>query len=159
MQWVIDQIARDEMTIAMHPSWTDVRVRQAMLMRLAGRYDEAKRHLKRLVRDEPGCAEAWLQLGLVHADQSEPQKAIRALKKSLRLNCERAELNYRIGLIYCGELEFDLAMESIEESDPASVEVQRHVWTTLEAMQLIGPQPVIDSRRRADIGTPDLMEE
>ncbi|MGE5609373.1 MAG: tetratricopeptide repeat protein [Bacillota bacterium] len=159
MQWILDQIARDEMTIAMHPSWTDVRVRQAMLMRLAGRYEKAKRHLRRLVRDEPGCAEAWLQLGLVYVDQSEPQKAIQALKKALRLNQERAELNYRIALIYCGELEFDLAMENIEECDPASVEVQRHVWTVLEAMQLIGPQRVIDNPRRADIGAPDLMEE
>ncbi|HEX2971175.1 MAG TPA: tetratricopeptide repeat protein, partial [Tepidisphaeraceae bacterium] len=91
MQWVIDQIARDETTAALHPSWTDVRVRQAMLLRLAGRYEEACRHLRHLVREEPGCTEAWLQLGLALADHSQPEKAMRSLKKALRLNETRAE--------------------------------------------------------------------
>ncbi|HEX2973577.1 MAG TPA: tetratricopeptide repeat protein, partial [Tepidisphaeraceae bacterium] len=115
--------------------------------------------LRHLVREEPGCTEAWLQLGLALADHSQPEKAMRSLKKALRLNETRAELNYRIGLIYCGELEFDLAMEGIEESDPASLEIQRHVWAALESMQLVGPQRVIDGVRRTDVGAADLLED
>lgn len=138
LQWVLEQIERDAAATDAHPSWTEVRMRRGMLLWLIGRHEEAEELMREQVRREPACSEAWLQLGLLLAERSRAGKAADAIGKGLIPDGRTAELEYRIGLIYCGELEFDLATELAEESGARPAEVQRRVWGVIDGLQLGG---------------------
>lgn len=156
--WVADQVQRDEVLLARHPGWADLRLRQAMLMRLVAWEDQAKAHLRRLVKEDPYCSGAWLQLGLLLAGRGRTRKAVQMLGYALRVDGRGSELGYRLGLISCGALEFDLAMERAEASAATPVDVQRQVWGVIEAMHLSGLRRGTEETGRAGVGVRDSME-
>ena len=143
LQCVSEQIDRDASALAAYPSWTDVRVRRAMLLRLVGRSGEARGLLRQVLAEESGCGQGWLQLGLLLAERGQGKKAAESLGRAIGV--AGVELDYRIGLICCGDLEFDLAMEAVEASDAEPGEVQRRIWGVSEEMRLTG-------LRRAEAG-------
>ncbi len=60
---------------------------------------------------------------------------------AIQIQPEYADLHYRLGLIYCGEAEFDLAMERLEEAarlNKGNPDFQRHLWAALQGLQMNG---------------------
>ncbi len=136
LNWVEELIERDRMALLAHPTWTDLRVRRAMLLRLVGRSDHARTLLQQVVNQEPACSQAWLQLAFLLAERGHQKKAAHALASAF--NVDDVKLDYRIALICCGDLEFDLAMEALEQTDSDPAEVQRRIWTLINEMQMTG---------------------
>ncbi|HEV8607729.1 MAG TPA: tetratricopeptide repeat protein [Tepidisphaeraceae bacterium] len=134
--WIEEQIDEDQRTLVRHPRWNDVRVRLAGMLRLLDRMDEAVELLRRAVLSDTSCGDAWFQLGLNFVDTDNLDRAILAFQSGLVLDGKRADAEYRVGLIYCGELEFDLAMEVAGGLDD---DMQRQVWVVLDAMGLCDP--------------------
>jgi tetratricopeptide (TPR) repeat protein len=131
--WVAEQIEEDRQTLARHPRWNDVRVRLATMLRLLDQMDESVELLRRAILSDTASGDAWFALGLNFVDADSLDRAILAFQSGLVLDGKRTEAEYRLGLLYCGELEFDLAMEAAGELDD---DVQRQVWVVLDALGL-----------------------
>jgi tetratricopeptide (TPR) repeat protein len=147
-EWVAEQIAKDRMVLAAHPRWNDVKVRLGMLLRLLGRGGEAMAYLRPVVNEEPGYRQAWMQLGLVHADRRAPRKAAAAFASAIDLDPHLLETEYRLSLIYCGSLEFELAMEKLEEQ-PGGNDIIRRIWVTIDGLRMC-PTPAGEQQRETE---------
>ena len=134
--WVKEQIEEDRQTLERHPRWNDVRVRLAGMLRLLDQMDEAVELLRRAVLADTSSGDAWFGLGLNFVDADSLDRAILAFQSGLLLDQKRTTDEYQLGLIYCGELEFDLAME---EAGGLDEDMQRQVWVALDAMGLCDP--------------------
>jgi len=75
-------------------------------------------------------------MGLSFVDADSLDRAILAFQSGLVLDTRRTEAEYRLALLYCGELEFDLAMEAAGQLDE---DMQRQAWVVLDAMGLCDP--------------------
>jgi tetratricopeptide (TPR) repeat protein len=151
-QWLETQIDRYESLLAEHPTWTDVRVRYGMLLKLMGRWQEAADAFENATRQNPSYVEAWVQLALALRETGDVAGAMRALETAIQVKPEYADLHYRLGLIYCSEMEFDLAMERMEDAvalNSKNPDFQRHLWVVLQGLQMSGRRrrsPELDER-------------
>jgi tetratricopeptide (TPR) repeat protein len=148
-EWIEDQLDRDGIILAQHPGWNDVRVRSALLQRLAGESAAAMELLRAALLQDPSCNSAWMQLGLLFADGGETDKAISAFESALALDARMNELEYRVGLVYCNRMEFDLAMERIETWGVEGSDIQRRVWVAIDGMRMEPPKPSIRRQPRS----------
>ena len=140
-QWIDTQIDRYEIILGEHPSWTDVRVRYGMLLKLVGRWDDAETAFDQATKQNPSYVEAWVQLALARRETGDATGAMAALETAIQVKPEYADLHYRLGLIYCSEMEFDLAMERMEEAvalNKNNPDFQRHLWVVLQGLQMSG---------------------
>jgi tetratricopeptide (TPR) repeat protein len=143
-EWLETQVERYQYLLERHPSWSDMRVRCGMLLKLLGRPDDAAACFEQAARDNPGYAEAWVQLGLVKHQVGDVRGAIDALEMAIQIKPDYADLHYRLGLIYCGEAEFDLAMERLEQAvqlNGQNPDFQRQLLVALQSMQMNGRRP------------------
>ena len=103
------------------------------MLRLLDQMDEAVELLRRAVLADTASGDAWFGLGLNFVDADSLDRAILAFQSGLLIDQKRVSAEYRLGLIYCGELEFDLSMEGAGRLDE---DMQRQVWVSLDAMGL-----------------------
>ena len=99
-----------------HPTWTDVRVRCGMLLKLVGRCEQPIECFEQATRENPVLRRS---VGADRADAAPAWATSPGRWRRWRWRSrspEYADLHYRLGLIYCGEMEFDLAMERLEEA-------------------------------------------
>src|SRR5258705_7835688 len=115
----------DRQFVSQHPQWNDVCVRLAAMLRLLDQNEESVELLRRAILADTASGDAWFGLGLNFVDADNLDRAILAFQSGLVLDRKRTEVEYRIGLLYCGELEFDLAMETAGGLDEL---MQRQVW-------------------------------
>ena len=134
--WVAEQIEEDRQLLNRHPRWNDVRVRLAGMLRLLDRMDESIELLRKAILSDTSSGDAWCALGLNFIDTDSLDRAILAFQSGLVLDSKRSEAEYRLGLLYCGETEFNLAMEAAGELDE---DMQRQAWVVLDAMGLCEP--------------------
>jgi len=147
-EWLEQQAGRYETVLAAHPSWTDVRVRHGMLLKLLGQYEPAIQQLEKATTENPGYAEAWVQLGLARQEAGDADGAMKAFETAVQVRPEWADLHYRLGLIYCGQMEFDLALEQLEIAtslNKGNPDFQRQLWVAIEGMQMHGRRPAQDA--------------
>jgi tetratricopeptide (TPR) repeat protein len=152
-QWLEGQVKRYEAILEEHPTWTDIRLRCGMLLKLVGRGAAAIECFEQATRENPSYAEAWVQMGLTRHQLGDVAGAMQALEMAIQIRPEFADLHYRLGLIYCGEMEFDLAMERLENAthlNKQNPEFHRQLWVALEGMQMKG--------RRAAAQMPERTE-
>ena len=94
--------------------------------------------LNKAVRLDPKFAAAYLQLGIVHAEQKHLSEAISAYQKALELDPRMPEAHYRLAQAYAGtgeklkaqkefELHHQLAKESAEDVERERRQVQQFV--------------------------------
>jgi Tfp pilus assembly protein PilF len=131
------QVEQDQAVLMEHDNLPPVRLRHAMLLRLLGRAEEAWQSLRHAVRDDPSCERVWIQVALTRADQWDTREAMRAIERSLAFDCDRARALYDLGLLYCGQTEFDLAMEQWTEAQGADAD--RLIWSMIDDLHLLGP--------------------
>jgi tetratricopeptide (TPR) repeat protein len=152
-EWIEQQVERYQQLLDANPAWADVRVRCGMLLKLVGRCDEAIACFDHAARDNPAYAEAWVQLGLTRHQVGDTAGAIAALETAIQIKPEYADLHYRLGMIYCGEMEFDVAMERLEHAaalNKQNPDFQRQLWVALEGMQMHGHRPAGTMSRRIE---------
>ncbi len=92
---------------------------------------QVERLLTRAVEIDPGCAAAYLQLGILAYSQHESEEAIRFYSKAIAADPQLGEAHYRLGVAYDrmgaaekAAHEFQLHDE-IEKQQAAAVERER----------------------------------
>jgi tetratricopeptide (TPR) repeat protein len=78
-------------------------------------YKEAIRLLKKVTKDEPSNAEAWVLLGDCYARLGKNKNAIRAYKKVIGINPEHADAIFRLGVNYTRLGNHSNAIEAYKE--------------------------------------------
>jgi tetratricopeptide (TPR) repeat protein len=152
-EWLEAQVKRYEAILDEHPTWTDIRLRCGMLLKLIGRAEEAVEYFEQATRDNPSYSEAWVQMGLTRHQLGDVKGALDALEMAVQIRPDYADLHYRLGLIYCGEMEFDLAMERLETAtalNKQNPEFHRQLWVALEGMQMKGRGGIAQATERAE---------
>ena len=135
------QIDWYQAALAQHPDWTDVRMRYGMVLKLAGQNADAARQFELVTQESPAWVEAWVRLALSRRDAGNAAGAIDALNSALQIRPECAELHYRLGLIYCSEMEFELALERLScaaAMNGQAADFSRQFWAILQGLQLAG---------------------
>jgi Tfp pilus assembly protein PilF len=147
------QVERDQAILMEHDSLPPVRLRHAMLLRLLGRAEEAEQSLRHALGADPSCERARIRLALTRADQWDTVGALRAIDRSLAFDSHRASALYDLALLYCGQLEFDLAMENwtAEHGEDAD----HLIWSMIDDLCLVGPR----SRAVAALADAALSEQ
>jgi tetratricopeptide (TPR) repeat protein len=144
------QIEHDRAVLMERADLTPVRLRQAMLLRLLNRGEEAEQSLRGAIEQDPSCERTWIQLALSRADQWDAREAMGAIARSLAFDCDRARGLYELGLLYCGQLEFDLVMESWTERNGSDGDFL--IWSLIDDLHLTGPTRGRDARSTVDSG-------
>jgi Tfp pilus assembly protein PilF len=142
-QAIATQLGWYETVLSEHPAWTDVRMRYGMILKLAGRHAEAARQFELVVKDNPAHVEAWLQLAMSRRAAGNDASAREALQQAIQIHPQQCELHYRLGLIYCSEMEFDLALERLQiaaELSGQAADFPRQFWAILQELQPTGLQ-------------------
>jgi tetratricopeptide (TPR) repeat protein len=92
---------------------------------------QAEALLDKAVRIDPKFGEAYLQLGILHAERGDFERAIRDYKKAIEVSPQLSEAHYRLGSAYRrigeeskAEQEFQ-EYEKIEKAEAAAIESQR----------------------------------
>lgn len=144
------QIEQDQAVLMERADLTPVRLRHAMLLRLLNRAEEAEQSLRGAIEQDPSCERTWVQFALARSDQWDAREAMRAIERSLAFDCDRARGLYELGLLYCGELEFDLAIESWTERQGA--ESDYVIWSLIDDLRMVGPSRGREARSAVDSG-------
>jgi len=92
---------------------------------------QAEGLLEKAVRADPKLGEAYLQLGILHSEKGDFERAIRDYKKAIEVSPQLGEAHYRLGLAYRrikeeskAEQEFRV-YEKMEKAETAAIESQR----------------------------------
>ncbi|MBK7860566.1 MAG: metallopeptidase family protein [Archangiaceae bacterium] len=95
------------------PDAFDARLEHALALFECGRFEESKRELTALTRDEPDDAAAWHYLGLTAEREGDTEAARRLFEKAQRLDPGQYPLPVRLS-----DAEFDAAVEAAIEGLP-----------------------------------------
>lgn len=144
------QIEQDQAVLMERADLPPVRLRHAMLLRLLNRAEEAEQSLRGAIEHDPSCERTWIQLALTRADQWDVREAMRLIERSLGFDSERARGLYELGLLYCGQLEFDLSMEAWTERQ--GDDADHLIWSLVDDLHMLGPAVGRDARSPVDAG-------
>lgn len=134
-QVIAKQLKHYDLILDERPEWSDVRIRQGMLFKLAGHWEDAARAFEAATTQNPAQVEAWTHLAMARRELGDIPGAMAALESAIQIKPQQAELHYKLALIYCSEMEFDLALEKLEQ---ASALDNRQIWVALEGLQMAG---------------------
>lgn len=89
---------------------------EAMKLSLAGKLDQAISRLERALMIFPDYFAALQQLGLLHIDKNESQKALAPLRKAISINPQAPLAHLALGIACVNLSQFELAIESLERA-------------------------------------------
>lgn len=137
-EWLEDLIETDRQILDRHGLWNDVRLRLGMTLRLTGHPEQAWGCFRDALEVDPKCPAAWVQLGMCLSDCGKVEQALDAFAAALRLDRGQAETYYRLALACAGDMEFELALEKLEESAEEPADVNRRIWVAIDSLQMTG---------------------
>ena len=87
----------------------------------------------------PAYAKARLKLALALREKKQTALALEMLQEILQINTEFVDLHYRLGLMYCDRLQFELAVEhfQFDGSQPSQENVYENLHLALQNMGLV----------------------
>jgi tetratricopeptide (TPR) repeat protein len=80
------------------------------------RYDEAKRAFEEAVACREDWAEAWTNLGTVHAIQGDNRKAMRCYDEALKLDGKNPECHNNVGQVLTREGKYETALRAFDQA-------------------------------------------
>src|SRR5256886_2002642 len=80
--------------LELDPHHADAHVNLGRLLVEADRAEEAETHFRAAVADHPGHATAWFNLGIALEDRRRPNDAVKADRKSTRLNSSHSQISH-----------------------------------------------------------------
>lgn len=147
-----------------HPDYPDYRYRYGLLLKSAGRLEEALEQFREAVRINPTYIKALVKLGLTAWELGRLDEAGSTLSRAVTLQPEYVDLHYRLGLVYADQGLWPLAVEQYREAlahCPGEETVEASLALALENMGLVdtdGPvfaKPPVRQTQMADSPAPD----
>jgi len=90
-------LSRLDAHIESHPQESEPRLLKGVLLKRAGRLEEAVRAFRELTRDQPELPEAWNNLAVMYAEQGRYDEAYDALLKAIELEPRYATAHENLG--------------------------------------------------------------
>jgi len=126
--------------VAEHPDYPDYRYRYGLLLKSAGRPEEALEQFRAAVAINPTYIKALVKLGLAAWQLGRLDEAALALSQAVNLEPGYADLHYRLGLVYADRGLWPLAVEQYREAldqYPGDGAVEASLALALENMGLV----------------------
>lgn len=128
-------IRRHRQALVLCPEDAELHFRCGVLLKQAGRFDQAFEAFQRAVQINPAFAKAQLRLGLCLSELGQDDAAWEALEAALGADRKLLELHYQLGLLFTSEARFNLSVERYERelgSVAAARAFRRHVTLALQ---------------------------
>ena len=112
----------------------DLDVAQARAMHQRGLSTDAAAMLLAVVKKHPREAEAWAQLGIVHADRGQLPDAEAALRRAAKLSPDNADIFNNLGFVQLSARKYEPAITSFRAAlklDPASKRTRNNLGFAL----------------------------
>ena len=87
----------------------EVAFQEGVMAQAQGERAAARAHFERALAVWPGCAAAWSNLGLLHADAGEPEAAQACYEQALKLDPSLFEATLNLATVRAERLDFDAA--------------------------------------------------
>lgn len=111
-----ETIQRHRQAMLMHPNHADLHYRYGLLLRQAGRFDEAIVAFQRATTINPSYAKALIKLGISLKEAGRFDDAIGTFQQALTLGKSFVDVHYQLGLLFAQRNRFDLAVEQFEHA-------------------------------------------
>jgi tetratricopeptide (TPR) repeat protein len=137
------QLREHAAAVAEHPDYPDYRYRYGLLLKCAGRADDALTELRQAVALNPTYVKALVKLGLTAWEAGRLQEAADALRRAVDLAPEYVDLHYRLGLVYADRGLWPMAVEEYRQAlarQPNADGVEASLVLALENMGLAGEE-------------------
>jgi tetratricopeptide (TPR) repeat protein len=126
-----------------HPDFPDCRYKYGLLLKSAGRAEEAMEQFRAAVAINPTYVKALVKLGLTAWETGRLEEARKVLEKAVNLQPEYVDLHYRLGLVYADQGLWPLAVEEYRRAlsrsrQPNAEGVEASLALALENMGLTG---------------------
>jgi tetratricopeptide (TPR) repeat protein len=128
-----------------HPDFPDYRYRYGLLLKSAGRIEDALEQFRAAVAINPTYVKALVKLGLTAWEAGRLEEAAATLSKAVNLQPQYVDLHYRLGLVYADRGLWPLAVEQYRKAldrQPDAASVEASLALALENMGLIGEDAV-----------------
>jgi tetratricopeptide (TPR) repeat protein len=129
--------------VAEHPDFPDFRYRYGLVLKSAGRIDEALEQFRAAVERNPTYIKALIKLGLTAWEAGRLDEATAALQRAVTLQPEYVDLHYRLGLVYADQGLWPMAVEQYRKAlvrQPDAEGVEASLALALENMGLLGEE-------------------
>jgi tetratricopeptide (TPR) repeat protein len=98
---VADAIDAYAEVLALDATRVEIRARRGILLVKNGAVQDGQQELKKVVRENPDMAEAYMYIGDAQADQRQEAEALRSYLTAVGKDPKLAEAQYKIGQIHC----------------------------------------------------------
>ena len=122
--------------LELNPDFVPARYNFALLLEETGRLKAAKRHYRKLVKDDPSFARGWYGIGRIHSARKHNPKAIVAYSKAFRLDPELLEVESHPELVLNEQRTWAMAHAYLQ---PTSGLTTRHFAQPEVAVKLLAP--------------------
>jgi tetratricopeptide (TPR) repeat protein len=129
--------------VAQQPNFPDFRYRYGLLLKSAGRLEEALEQFRAAVAINPAYVKALVKLGLTAWEAGRLVEAADALTRAVHLQPQYVDLHYRLGLVYADRGMWPMAVEEYQRAialQPDAEAVQASLLLALENMGLAGEE-------------------
>jgi len=129
--------------VAAHPDFPDYRYRYGLLLKSAGKVEEALEQFRVATRLNSTYVKALVKLGLTAWEAGRLEEAAEALSHAVNLEPAYVDLHYRLGLVYADRGLWPLAVEEYQSAlkrQPGAEAVEASLVLALENMGLVGDE-------------------
>ncbi len=112
---------------------------------------QAETLFEKAVSIDPKLGEAYLQLGILHSERGDFERAIRDYKKAIEISPQLSEAHYRLGVTYRRTKEESKAEEEFQEYEKMkkaeTTEIERQRRELRQFLVILKDQPAASSPR------------
>jgi tetratricopeptide (TPR) repeat protein len=112
---IAESIRRHQQALLNAPNQADLHYRYGLLLRQAGRYEEAIAAFGNAVRIHPSFAKAQIKLAVCLKECGQTDAAVAMFRAALQLDAPQLPMHYGLGLLFAQRNQFDLAAEQFEQ--------------------------------------------
>ena len=141
--------------------WTITHFEQAREAQKASQFPKAIEEYRLVLSRNPGFAEAWLNLGIVHQQQSNYVQAAKVFKQALSLKPGMVQAQVLLGMSLCLTQEYRAALKPLNEALAQNPkERQAGIYRALALSSLEQPEAAAEQLRRTIMyypGDPEIL--
>ena len=132
------QIERHKAELQRDPNLADVRYRYGVLLRSAGRSQEAREQFELAAQARPPFVMAQIKLAITLQETGEIEQAIDTFRRAMDVGQDQIDQHYRLGLLYTDRRRFEEAVREMELAEDDVDEPQQIRNALAASLQQMG---------------------
>lgn len=114
-------IQRHEQALLHRPNHADLHYRHGLLLRQAGKPEQAIGAFQNALRINPHYAKALVKLGVCFKELGRVDEAVTTFTRAVTLGMDYVDIHYQLGLLFAQRSRFDLAVEEFDQAATGNV--------------------------------------